>query len=110
MFRHARLILNNVWQKMRIPACQAYQDHKKGSAAKEEEVSMSKKGLWRGLATFMASITAVSMAAQVTTNNWAARINSMLNTNNITSLLKHSFSCNLYEQVVFSCECWFTGF
>ena len=43
---------------------------------------MSKKGLWRGLATFMASITAVSMAAQVTTNNWAARINSMLNTNN----------------------------
>ena len=43
---------------------------------------MSKKGLWRGLATFMASVTALSMAAQVTTDNWAARINSMLNTNN----------------------------
>ena len=43
---------------------------------------MAKKGLWRGLATFMASLTALSMAGQVTTNNWASKINSMLNTNN----------------------------
>ena len=43
---------------------------------------MAKGSAWRGLATLMASVTALSMAAQVTTDNWAARINSMLGTNN----------------------------
>ena len=41
-----------------------------------------KKGLWRGLATLTASLLLVSTALQTTTNNWSARINSMLGTTN----------------------------
>ena len=47
---------------------------------------MAKGRAWRGLATAMASITALSAAAQVTSNNWAPKINSMLNTNNYITL------------------------
>ena len=47
---------------------------------------MAKGGAWRGLATLMASVTALSAAAQVTTNNWAAKVNSMLNTSNYVTV------------------------
>ena len=47
---------------------------------------MAKGGVWRGLATLMASVTALASAAQVTTNNWAARVNSMLGTNNYVTV------------------------
>ncbi len=47
---------------------------------------MAKGRAWRGLATLMASVTALSAAAQVTSNNWAPKINSMLNTNNYITL------------------------
>lgn len=43
---------------------------------------MRRKGIWRGGATLMASLLIVSTAAQITTNNWSARINSMLGTSN----------------------------
>ena len=43
---------------------------------------MRKTGLWRGLATLMASLLIFVIAAQITTNNWSARINSMLGTTN----------------------------
>ncbi|MDO4649745.1 MAG: hypothetical protein Q4B26_13965 [Eubacteriales bacterium] len=43
---------------------------------------MSKKGLWQGGATLMASLLMFSTAAQITTNNWSARLNSMLGTSN----------------------------
>ena len=43
---------------------------------------MRKTGLWRGLATLMASLLIFAIAAQITTNNWSARINSMLGTTN----------------------------
>ncbi len=47
---------------------------------------MAKGRAWRGLATLMASVTALSAAGEVTTNNWAAKINSMLNTNNYVTV------------------------
>ena len=43
---------------------------------------MRRTGLWRGLATLMASLLIFAIAAQITTNNWSARINSMLGTTN----------------------------
>ena len=43
---------------------------------------MKKTGLWRGLATLTASLLIFAFAAQITTNNWSARINSMLGTTN----------------------------
>ncbi len=43
---------------------------------------MAKKGLWRGLATIMASLMMFSFAAQATTNSWANKVNSMLGTSN----------------------------
>ncbi len=44
--------------------------------------TMKAKGLWRGLAGLMASILMFMTALQTTTNNWSARINSMLGTSN----------------------------
>ena len=43
---------------------------------------MAKKGLWRGLATIMASLLVFAIAAQITTNSWASKVNSMLGTSN----------------------------
>ena len=43
---------------------------------------MAKRGLWRGLATLMASLLVFTMAAQATTNAWAGKVNSMLGTSN----------------------------
>ena len=43
---------------------------------------MARKGIWRGLATIMASLLIFSLAAQATTNSWANKVNSMLGTSN----------------------------
>ena len=43
---------------------------------------MAKRGLWRGLATLMASLLVFTMAAQATSNAWANKVNSMLGTSN----------------------------
>ena len=47
---------------------------------------MVKTKLWRGLATFMASILAMSIGVQTLSENWAAKLNSMLNTNNYVTV------------------------
>ncbi|MBQ7370573.1 MAG: glycoside hydrolase family 3 C-terminal domain-containing protein [Blautia sp.] len=56
---------------------------------------MAKPRVWRGLATAMASVLSISAAAQVLTDNWSARINSMLGTNNYVTIRDESEAASL---------------